>query len=122
MEACISRAIAPYSCIESASLLDENGVQITKTVLHPYPQEKRKSVMYPPPAPGTSHALKEYFYVLMETPLDRYETLPYVPLPSGDICITISVRAHWGDAPLVVCLHLFVSHADASPQSQTPLE
>ena len=122
LEACLKRVIGPHPIIESASLLDEKGTQITQTVLHPYPQEARKSVMYPPPEKGTNHALKEYFYVLMETPLDRYETLPYVPLPSGDICITISVRAHWENAPLVLCLHLFVSHADASPKSPIPLE
>ena len=115
-------AITPYPVIESASLLDQNGIQITQTILHPYPQDARKTVMYPPPPLGTSHALKEYFYVLMETRLDRYETPPYVPLPTGDMCITVSVRLMWAEMPLVLCLHLFVSHPAPSPKSPPPLD
>ena len=122
LQACLSRAINPHKGVESASLLDKDGTQITDTIIPEHRLEARKEIMYPPPPLGTNHALKEYVYVLMETPIDHYETKPYVPLPTGDICITVSSRAHWGQMPLIVCLHLFVAHSDPSPNSPIPLE
>ena len=122
LEALLKRAIVPHSAVQSASLLDQSGTQITDTLLHPEQIEKRKQVMYPPSPLGTNHALKEYFYVLMETTVDRYETQPYVPLPTSDICITASERTDRAGTPLVLCLHLFVAHADPSPNSPVPLQ
>ncbi len=91
--------------IESACILDDRGEQVCDTVLFsPAPLAQRKSVMFAPPARGTDHSFKEYFYLLSEARLNPFVTETYVPLPSGDLCVTLTtfVRCALGDNYVLV--------------------
>ncbi len=102
-----------FSRVESACVLDENGVQLTDCVLFcPSPFAPPKSVIFAPSACGTDHSFKEYFYLLSEARLNPFITQPYVPLPSGDLCVTIStlLRDAYGNSCVLVV------HFHAEPQ------
>lgn len=93
----------------SASVLDVSGIQVTDTVWNAAEALKQKRIIFRPPSRGADHSMKEYYYLLLETPAANgtYETQPYVPLPTGDLCITASARFHdAGGTPFILCLHL----------------
>lgn len=93
--------------VVSASVLDLSGIQVTDTVWNAAGTQRQKRVIFRPPARGADHSMKEYYYLLLETPVTTYETQPYVPLPSGDLCITASTRFDDADgSPFILCLHL----------------
>ncbi len=95
-----------YPLIESACVLNEAGVQITDTILNETKSQKQKSIIFRPPVKGTDHSLKEYYYVLRGAQIDPFETQPYVPLPSGDLCITVSTEFKDAAArEFILCLH-----------------
>jgi EAL domain-containing protein (putative c-di-GMP-specific phosphodiesterase class I) len=99
--------------IESACVLNSQGEQICETVLFaPAPMSERKSVIFAAPAQGSDHSFKEYFYLLNEARLNPFVTQPYVPLPSGDLCVTLTtfVRCEKGDN------YVLVVHFKAEPE------
>lgn len=95
-----------YETLESACVLDQNGIQISETVFNSERLQQRKTVIFRPPPKGTDHSLKEYYYVPRETNARIYETGPYVPLPSGKLCVTVSsgFKNAAGDE-CILCLH-----------------
>lgn len=65
----------------------------------------RKQFIFKLPAKGSDHSLKEYYYLLQESPANYYITAPYVPLPSGDLCVTISAPFQDRDGhSLILCV------------------
>lgn len=106
-DAKLSAAMAPFPAVQSASVLDENGLQITATTENPHRQQKQKSIIFKAPDKGSDHSLKEYFYLLQGAGLDFYTTQPYVPLPSGDLCVTVSTLFCGEDGSrFVLCVHI----------------
>lgn len=96
-----------YSLIESACVLDESGVQTTETVWVAGKSEKEKTIIFQPPIKGTDHSLKEYYYLLLGTEVDPFETEPYVPLPTGQLCVTVtSCFEDASGASFILCLHM----------------
>ena len=103
------RAAFPPHTLESVAVLDAQGVQITPTILDNVAQQKPKSQVFAPPTIGTDHSMKEYVYALRETGFDPFETQPYVPLPSGDLCITLSTGfTDQDDCPRILVAHFRV--------------
>ena len=84
------RTTLPQLPVESVAVLNADGVQITPTILANVRWHKPKTVVFGPPALGTNHSMKEYVYALSENGDEPFETQPYVPLPSGDLCVTLS--------------------------------
>ena len=109
LEQALRTCISPHPDVASACVLDGTGRQISDTVTNPQPFAAQKTIIFEPPARGTDHSLKEYFYFLTETNIDIYQTQPYVPLPSQRICITVSTTFHDRHNQLcVLCLHIDV--------------
>ncbi len=110
IEATLCAAIKSYPRqIESACYLDAEGIQQTDALINPRPFQSEKAVVYQPAGKGDSHALKEYFYLLMDLPEqpDYFETKPYVPLPTTDVCITRTTRFQDAHGNIgILCLHL----------------
>ena len=100
------RTAFPCEKLESVAILDDGGVQITPTFMADVTMQKPKSLVFAPPTQGTDHSMKEYVYALRETSGDSFETQPYVPLPSGDLCITIST----GFVDKEGCQRILVAH------------
>jgi EAL domain-containing protein (putative c-di-GMP-specific phosphodiesterase class I) len=95
--------------IESACILDENARQITGTVARMPRVQKAKMVIFRPPPSGTDHSMKEHFYALSEGGIDPFESQPYVPLPSGDLCIAVSTFFRDADdCRRILCVHFRV--------------
>ncbi|MBW3636582.1 MAG: hypothetical protein KY445_08980, partial [Armatimonadetes bacterium] len=89
-EARLRPLLAGCSSVVSVCLLDLDGVQISDTIVNNVPFLPQKTVIFAPPPRGTDHSFREYFYLLLEGSLDPFVTAPYVPLPSGDLCVTMS--------------------------------
>lgn len=97
--------IASYENIESACILNLSGVQVGDTSWHTQHVQKQKTIIFHPPTNGTDHSLKEYYYLLPQFKDGMYETAPYVPLPSGDLCITVTAFFETADGKFILCLH-----------------
>ena len=102
----LRNAVTSCEQVESVCVLDENGTQISQTITQMTHVEKPKSLIFAPPTKGTDHSFKEYFYCLTEADLDPFFSNPYVPLPSGELCVTASTRfRHDSQSPFVLCVH-----------------
>lgn len=84
------KIVEHYTAIESLHILDEAGIQVSASISNQQHIQKQKMIIFRLPPKGTDHSLKEYFYLLQEISLNYYITAPYVPLPSGDLCVTIA--------------------------------
>lgn len=106
-EAQLREQVARYKVIESASVIGDDGLQFTETVSNIDDVKREKTIIFRPPVKGTDHTLKEYYYALKETRISIYESVPYVPLPSDQLCLTVSTFFKDANSqPFILCLHL----------------
>lgn len=104
----LAACIKPHPMIASAYVLDAAGQQITG-VVQPQPLDAQKTIIFEPPAQGSDHSLREYFYLAAHAPDGVFETQPYVPLPAQRLCITAStIFADMQNRLCVLCVHLDV--------------
>jgi EAL domain-containing protein (putative c-di-GMP-specific phosphodiesterase class I) len=89
-EVVLEQAVARNSAIECAYVLDEAGIQVSRTLCRPSDPLNRRRAMFNPAPRGTDHSLKEYYYMLLDAELESYTTDPYVSLATGNLCQTIS--------------------------------
>ena len=109
LEMQLRECLEKYPKIESGCVLDESGVQTTETVYQPPRELEQKVVIFHAPPLGTDHSLKEYFYLLGDNAGESYISVPYVPLPTGDLCHTVSTRFACAQKNRILCLHFFVA-------------
>jgi EAL domain-containing protein (putative c-di-GMP-specific phosphodiesterase class I) len=103
----LHNVVIHHSLIESVCVLNDCGVQISDTITQMEREEEQKTVIFAPPHKGTDHSMKEYFYCLVEAGIDPFFSNPYVPLPSGDLCVSVATRfAGKHGTPFVLCVHL----------------
>ncbi len=103
----LHNVVIHHSLIESVCVLDNCGVQISDTITRMEREEEQKTAIFAPPHKGTDHSMKEYFYCLVEAGVDPFFSNPYVPLPSGDLCVTVATRfVDEHGTPFVLCVHL----------------
>ncbi|MBB4634243.1 EAL domain-containing protein [Longimicrobium terrae] len=108
----LAELVAEDARVASACVLNMSGIQASGTVWHPEHVLRQKRIIYRPPARGADHSMKEYYYLLLETPVEIFETQPYVPLPTGDLCITASTQFTDAEGtPFILCLHLNTERA-----------
>ncbi|HVM32342.1 MAG TPA: EAL domain-containing protein [bacterium] len=91
-DAQLAGMIAKFPQAEGLYILDENGLQMTETVLGACSKNRRNPVMFHPAAKGSDHTLKDYYYFLMETDLGKgsFVTKPYLSMATGNVCVTLS--------------------------------
>jgi len=90
VEQVLRQVLSQFPMIECLYLLDENGLQRSVTVCRNNAAFARSAVLFRPARPGTDHSLKEYYYMLRDSDLQRFTTDPYVSMASGHVCRTIS--------------------------------
>jgi EAL domain-containing protein (putative c-di-GMP-specific phosphodiesterase class I) len=78
-----------FPAAECLYVLDPAGVQITDTVSLPGKLPRQRQ-LFQPAEKGADHSHKEYYYLLIDTFVQRYHTAPYVSLASGRLCRTLS--------------------------------
>lgn len=90
--------------VEAIYVLDEHGIQLTRTAL----REPPRRALFRAAPPGADQSLKAYFLELSpESP--RYVSPPYLSTASGNACVTHSRYARTRDGLLVVvCCDLSV--------------
>ena len=89
-ETVLAEAAARHQMLLSAFILDEAGVQVTETVWSVKDTQEQKTLIFKPSSRGKSHALQEYYYLLIDAGLEPFETRPHVPLPNGELAVTLS--------------------------------
>lgn len=90
--------------LECVYVLDEYGIQVTETHCNQLGPGPRK-LFYRPAKKGTDHSLKDYYYLLVHTCLNRFTTEPYISLASGNLCITISSAfGGAGNTRYIICV------------------
>lgn len=82
--------IMQHPNLECIYVLDEWGMQISETYCNYRNIPRHKGPVFRPAPRGTDHSLKDYYYLLANTGMERYTTEPYISLASGNLCITIS--------------------------------
>jgi EAL domain-containing protein (putative c-di-GMP-specific phosphodiesterase class I) len=90
--------------INAAYLLDDQGLQLSKTHLGRgvRPSNHR---LFAPATPGTDHSNKEYFLGMIENGPDQLLTNSYIDLATGRLCRTLAKRLqHPEGRPSVLCI------------------
>ncbi|MCP9917127.1 EAL domain-containing protein [Cyanobium sp. ATX 6F1] len=90
--------------INAAYLLDNEGVQLSKTHLGRgvRPSQHR---LFAPATPGTDHSNKEYFLGLIENGPDQFLTNSYIDLATGRLCRTLARQLNIPDGgAYVLCI------------------
>ncbi len=98
--------------LECLYMLNQDGVQVTGTVMNPRKFSDRKKYLFQPAPKGTDHSLKEYYYGLVYNSLDRYFTEPYISLASGNLCVTcaLDLKGAEGGKKRILCLDIDVTN------------
>ncbi len=95
--------------VECFYVLDENGFQVTDSILNPTRQETRNPRLFHPSPKGTDHTARDYCYYLTESGTNKthFLTEPYLSMTSGNNCVTLSslFRAQDGTA-YILCLDI----------------
>ncbi len=88
----LRRMAAELSHVENIYVLDEAGLQVTDSVFSKGCRTHRNPVVFKPAAKGADHTLKDYYYFLMESGLNKtsFLTEPYLSMSSGNSCVTLS--------------------------------
>jgi EAL domain-containing protein (putative c-di-GMP-specific phosphodiesterase class I) len=78
--------------IECLYILNAQGIQITNTVMTGNSCILSAKSIFRPAISGASHAFKDYYYLLMNTDIERFTTEPYISLATGNLCVTIAAK------------------------------
>ena len=105
-EGSLRTIIQQQSNVECLYVLDQAGIQVTDMICSKTHPQRTGGVLFRPATKGADHALKEYFYLLLNVGLQKYTTDPYVSLVSGYRCRTISTcfRDARADQVYVLCM------------------
>ncbi|MBK8574152.1 MAG: PDC sensor domain-containing protein [Elusimicrobia bacterium] len=89
IEPTLGRLIKENPSVECLFILNEEGFQESETHTRPGVAFKQNALFHPA-RPGADHSMKEYFYLLSDSFVNRYRTEPYVSQASGNLCVTLS--------------------------------
>jgi EAL domain-containing protein (putative c-di-GMP-specific phosphodiesterase class I) len=111
-DAILEEIINSYHYLEALYILDDRGVQLTKTVLNKNVKVKKNS-LFRCAQKGEDLSLKKYFYLLVDVELDKYVTENYISLATGNLCRTISTlfKAK-NNNTYVLCMDISESHGE----------
>lgn len=86
----LSKILEDNSAVESAYILDINGIQLSDTVCRFGERQKDNLIFYSSKA-GTDHSMDVYYYPLVNLNLKKYITEPYISLTTGNLSTTIAI-------------------------------
>ncbi len=90
--------------INAAYLLDDQGLQLSKTHLGRGVRHSNHR-LFAPATPGTDHSNKEYFLGMIKNGPDQLLTNSYIDLATGRLCRTLAKRLHHPEGgPSVLCI------------------
>jgi EAL domain-containing protein (putative c-di-GMP-specific phosphodiesterase class I) len=83
----IQEAIRDIDIIECVYIIDESGIQVSRTIFREELDERKR--IFRPDRPGADQSFKDYFFYL-RTGLKKYTSRRYISGASGRLCTTIS--------------------------------
>ena len=105
----VMRLMPGAADLESATVLDERGVQLTSTVFPGRAAVNSRASLFQPSKPGADHSDRDYFYGLAEAGNGRdfFLTEAHVSVATGQLCRTLSfLFQHPSGSSFVICLDL----------------
>lgn len=91
-EAELPSLFGSFQSLECLYLLNAEGIQVTEAVCSQYHIPERKGILFHPSPKGSDHSLREFYYGLLSTPVQRrYLTTPYLSMNSGHLCVTLAM-------------------------------
>lgn len=85
------QAAARYPFIECFYVVDEKGIQETKTYFSKNEDLHNNRMMFRPAPKGADHSMKDYYYMLMADEVEKsYVTEPYLSMASGNLGVTFA--------------------------------
>ncbi|EAU53985.1 sensory protein, containing eal-domain [Mariprofundus ferrooxydans PV-1] len=92
--------------IDCVYLLNEQGIQISKTVCRT--RSETVHPLFSPSDEAADHSYKEYYYYLKYLGTNRYISEPYISLATGNICRTVSSRFIHQGGVCILCVDFSV--------------
>ncbi len=100
MEACTKS-----SYIECIYLLDEDGKQLSRTIMNPSLHLPNDSA-FTPALPGHDHSKKQYYTEAKKRQNSIYESYEYISSATGGLCKTFSKAHLSGDKLVILCVDM----------------
>lgn len=105
LESALKTAILDIAIFDAGYVLDDEGTQITATVMTQARTRPERHPIFHPTPKGTIHRLMDYAYGAKALQHGRFITGPYLSLNSGEICRTVARRFVSKDGiDLTVCV------------------
>lgn len=96
--------VEKYPILECMYVLSDEGIQLSSTACNKGILKRSNMPIFRPAPKGEDHALKDYYYSLMNTNSREHTTEPYISLSSGNLCITVSkVFPGTGNKNYILC-------------------
>jgi hypothetical protein len=95
--------------LESATILDERGLQLTTTVFPGGRKANARASLFQPTKPGADHSDRDYYYGLADAGggRDFFLTEAHVSIATGQLCRTLSfLFRHPCGSSFIICLDL----------------
>ena len=108
----LEEMIDSYHYLEALYVLDDRGIQLTKTVLNKNIKVRQNS-LFRCAQKGEDLSLKKYFYLLVDIELEKFVTENYISLATGNLCRTISILFKTeNNNTYVLCMDISDSHGE----------
>lgn len=99
--------------IDSLYILDEDGIQISDTILSTSENNVKENLIFYSARMGTDHSMEKYYYSLVNYKLKKNITDPYISLATGNLCKTISYSfVNSDNKKYILCLDLKINSED----------
>ena len=99
--------VTDNNAVECVFLLDNNGVQISDTIILEDTLNERHSVLFAPAIKGDKHEIKNYYYAVKENIENPFISDWYISNATGKTCKTLSSKFNDKDGNIViVCIDL----------------
>jgi len=121
LDAELRQIVSDYPAMECAYILNDSGIQISRTVCAEELSNDRKNLIFYSARKGTDHSMEKYYYPIIGGKRKRYTTEPYVSMATGNLCITISyVFATIDNVKLILCIDLKTSEDSYNIEIRSP--
>ncbi len=112
MNTILEEVIASRTDVECLYIIDEEGRQITRTIMNPEIRSEQDD-NFMPAMPGDYHGDKKYFRQAMKYPDKIYSSYEYISTATGGLCKTLSFLCRGLDQRnFVICIDLIADWAN----------
>ncbi|HJT25348.1 MAG TPA: PDC sensor domain-containing protein, partial [bacterium] len=87
-----SNLIRFFPLVECLYVIGENGLQTSETIFGNLEGNGKNRFMFRPSPKGTDHAMKDYYFMMMDGGLKKttFISEPYLSMATGNACVTFA--------------------------------